>query len=119
VTQQSTSYSLSDHLGQIVPNETGKRSQILIKSNEMRVVLIRMRAGGDLREHSAPGQITLHALSGRFSVTVGSEQYELIPDSLIAIERDVRHSVECEEDGAFLLTIAWPHGVDAISTGEA
>ena len=118
MTQQSTSYWLPDHLDQIVPTESGKRSQILIKSNEMRVVLIRMRSGGDLREHSAPGQITLHALSGRFAVNVGADEHVLIPDSLLAIDGGVRHSVECKEDGAFLLTIAWPQGVDAVSAGD-
>ena len=118
MTAQSVSFSLSAHLDQIVPHESGKRSQILIKSDGMRVILIRMTVGGDLREHSAPGQITLHALSGRFSVTVESEQFELNPNSLLAIERDVRHSVTCEEDGAFLLTIAWPHGADADMPGR-
>lgn len=119
MTAQSTCYSLSDHLAQIAPHESGKRSHILIKSDELRVILIRMTVGGDLREHSAPGQITLHALSGRFSVTVGSEEYVLVPDALLAIDRGVRHSVAREKDGAFLLTIAWPLGVDAGSAGEA
>jgi quercetin dioxygenase-like cupin family protein len=119
VTAQSTSFSLSDHLGQLVPHGSGKRSHILIKSDEMRVILIRMTVGGDLREHSAPGQITLHALSGLFRVTVGQEEYALVPDTLVAIDRDVRHSVACEEDGAFLLTIAWPHGAEVVSAGEA
>ena len=45
--------------------------------------------------------------------------YQLTGDELLVIDRDVRHSVVCEQDGAFLLTIAWPHGSDPVSSGEA
>jgi quercetin dioxygenase-like cupin family protein len=110
--------SLAEHLSRIVPQDASKRSLILVKSDELRVVLLRMSAGADLREHSAPGLITIHAISGRFTVLVGEERYDLTNDGLLVIERDVRHSVICEEDGAFLLTIAWPHGADAVSSGE-
>ena len=110
--------SLDDHLARIVPPDAGKRSLILVKSDELRVVLLRMAVGADLREHSAPGLITIQGLSGRFTVVVGDERYELTSDGLLLIEKDVRHSVICEEDGAFLLTIAWPHGPDAVSSGE-
>lgn len=115
----SLSLSLREHLSQIVPEAAGKRSLILIKSDELRVVLLRMAAGADLREHAAPGLITIHALDGRFTVLVGTETYTLTPNELLVIERKVRHSVICEEDGAFLLTIAWPHGPDTASSAQA
>ena len=44
---------------------------------------------------------------------------EVVAAIKLAIDRGVRHSVACEKDGAFLLTIAWPLGVDAGSAGEA
>ena len=40
-------------------------------------------------------------------------------DSLITLGPGIRHNVVCEQDGAFLLTIAWPHGPDPVSSGEA
>ena len=115
----STFFSLPDHLARIEPPEAGKRSLILIKTNQLRVVLLRMAAGSDLREHSAPGQITIKALSGRFTVAVEEDTYELTDNELLTIDQDIRHSVFCTEDGAFLLTIAWPRGSDAVSSGEA
>ena len=114
----STFLSLTDQLEKIVPPDAGKRSVILIKSNQLRVVLLRMAAGSDLREHSAPGQITIHALSGQFTVEVDDESYNLTRNDLLTINPDVRHSVVCDEAGAFLLTIAWPRGSDAVSSGE-
>jgi quercetin dioxygenase-like cupin family protein len=58
-------------------------------------------------------------LSGRFTVTVGADVYQLTGDELLVIEQDVRHSVVCDQDGAFLLTIARPGGADPVSSGEA
>ena len=113
------SLSISEHLARIEPPVEGKRSLILVKAEQIRVVLLRMASGADLREHSAPGQITLQGLSGLFTVTVGDAVYQLTGDELLVIDRDVRHSVVCEQDGAFLLTIAWPHGSDPVSSGEA
>lgn len=119
LTGPAMSLSLGEHLARIEPPAGGKRSLILVKAEQIRVVLMRMAAGSDLREHSAPGQITLQALSGRFTVTVGADVYQLTGDELLVIEQDVRHSVVCDQDGAFLLTIARPGGADPVSSGEA
>ena len=64
-----TYISIAEQLAKIPPHESGKRSVILTKTDQLRVILQRMTAGAELREHSAPGQITLHGLSGRFQVT--------------------------------------------------
>jgi quercetin dioxygenase-like cupin family protein len=114
-----TYISIAEQLARIPPPEAGKRSLILHKSDQLRVILQRMTAGAELREHSAPGEITLQGLSGRFTVSVGNSTYALTDDSLIMLEEGIRHTVVCDEDGAFLLTIAWPHGPDAVSSGEA
>jgi quercetin dioxygenase-like cupin family protein len=114
-----TYISIAEQLARIPPPEAGKRSLILHKSDQLRVILQRMTAGAELREHSAPGEITLQGLSGRFTVSVGNSTYTLTDDSLIMLEEGIRHTVVCDEDGAFLLTIAWPHGPDAVSSGEA
>jgi quercetin dioxygenase-like cupin family protein len=114
-----TFISIADQLARITPHDAGKRSLILHKSDQLRVILLRMTAGADLREHSAPGEITLQGLSGRFTVTVGEDTYTLTDDGLLMLGQGIRHTVACDEDGAFLLTIAWPHGPDPVTSGEA
>ena len=80
----------------------------LIKTDELRVVLIRMSESGEMLEHSAPGQITILPISGQFDVTVANEVTTMTLNSILTISAGVPHSVVCTEDGAFILTIAWP-----------
>ncbi len=105
--------NLTDALTQLVPEAKGKRSMSLIKTDQLRVVLIRMTTGGEMHEHFAPGQITIHPVGGRFDVTVVARRESIGTDSILTIDAGVRHAVMCREDGAFLLTIAWPHGAES------
>jgi quercetin dioxygenase-like cupin family protein len=86
----------------------GRRAETLVKTDRLRLVLVTMERGVELREHTAPGPITIHALRGRFAVVVGDETSDLPAGSLIAIAAAARHAVRALDDGAFLLTIAWP-----------
>jgi len=72
--------------------------------------LITMRRGAELREHAAPGPIAIQALRGTFAVAAGGEERQLRVGSLLALAAGARHAVRALEDGAFLLTIAWPWG---------
>lgn len=89
------------------PNTAAKhRAEILVKSDTLRVVLVTSLAGGRLHDHSAPGPITIHVLSGQFTLTVENEERVMDAGSIAVAKPGVRHAVECTQDGAFLLTIA-------------
>ena len=104
---------LPEEIERFAPGETraGRRAETLIKTDQLRVVLVTMLAGSHLQEHTAPGPITIQALEGRFAVSVGSGEQDLPAGGLISIASGVRHSVRSIESGAFLLTIAWPSGL--------
>ena len=104
---------LPDEISRFAPGETkaGRRAETLIKTDQLRVVLVTMREGSHLQEHSAPGPITIQALQGRFTVSIEQDKQDLPEGGLIAIAPGVRHSVRSIEAGAFLLTIAWPAGL--------
>lgn len=102
------SYDLDAEIERFIPDPTGtsgRRAETLIKHDGLRVVLITMRAGASLQEHSAPGPITIHCLRGRIAVSVGDVEHELGPLGLISLGPGERHAVMAREDGAFLLTI--------------
>jgi len=102
--------SLQDEIQRFQPDPasaSGRRSEILIKRDDLRVLLVTMRAGAELAEHSAPGTITIHALSGELIVEVDGEENPLPAGSLVSLASGVRHAVRARTDGAFLLTIAW------------
>lgn len=86
--------------------EQGRTARTLVKDGSLRVTLIVLGPGGELREHSAPGPITVHALDGRVRFSTGGEDHDLVPGDLLALGADVPHSVTSREGGAFLLTMA-------------
>ena len=111
--------SLGAEIARLLPDvPSGRRSETLVKTSTLRVVLVTMRAGTELHEHTAPGVITMQGLQGRLAVIVADQEQELAAGDLIALEADTRHAVRAIEDGAFLLTIAWAADPGALSAAE-
>jgi len=108
-------YDLNEEIQRYPPGETaaGRRAETLIKDDRLRVVLVTMRAGATLHEHTAPGPITIQVLGGRFGVTVAGEGREMGSGALLALASGVRHAVTAREDGSFLLTIGWAEPIPA------
>ncbi|MBL8128806.1 MAG: cupin domain-containing protein [Thermomicrobiales bacterium] len=103
-----TSVNLWEEAARFPPHEeSGRRAETLLKTPDLRVVLVTMRAGAELAEHTAPGTITVQALQGRFLFSTAEAEQELPPGALVSVAADVRHAVRCLEPGAFLLTLAW------------
>jgi quercetin dioxygenase-like cupin family protein len=86
---------------------SGRRSETLIKTPGLRVVLVTMRAGTELHEHVAPGPITLQPIQGRFALILEDGEREAAPGTLLTLAGETRHAVRAIEYGAFLLTIGW------------
>jgi quercetin dioxygenase-like cupin family protein len=103
-------FNLSAEMQRLRPveGESGRRAKVLVRTARLRVVLVVMRAGAALHEHTAPGPITIHALAGRFLVHVGAEEITIASGGIVSVDADVRHAVAAIEDGAFLLTIGYP-----------
>lgn len=82
------------------------RAETLIKTDTLRVVLVTMLGGATLREHAAPGPLTVQVLKGAIRFTVDDAPQDLREGHLISVAPDADYAVEGIEDGAFLLTIA-------------
>ncbi len=95
-----------------VDNPSGRRSEILVKTPTLRVVLITMTAGTEAHEHAVDGPITVQVLRGRFVLTAGDDSTELPVGHFASLPGGVRHAVRAVEDGAFLLTISWLGGLE-------
>jgi len=103
--------SLDGEIARFQPDDgtsvSGRRSEILIKTDDLRVLLVTMRKDAILAEHNAPGTISIHVLEGEMAVEAEGVNHDLAAGSLISLAAGVRHSVQARSDGAFLLTIAW------------
>jgi hemerythrin-like domain-containing protein/quercetin dioxygenase-like cupin family protein len=82
----------------------GRTARTLRKDGELRVVLVALRAGAHLREHTAPGPLTVQSLSGHAELRAAGCSYHLAPGSLLALSSRVPHELWAAEDSALLLT---------------
>ena len=89
--------------------ESGRSSETLVKYEEFRIVLVRMKSGSYMSHHRAEGPISIQAIQGKMRVHLPEDRIEdLEPGDLLTLDRCLEHDVEAVEESAFLLTIAWP-----------
>ena len=94
--------------------ESGRSSETLVKYNEFRIVLVRMKPGSYMSHHKAEGPISIQAIQGKIRVHLPEDRTEdLKPGDLLTLERCLEHDVEALDESAFLLTIAWPEATNA------
>jgi quercetin dioxygenase-like cupin family protein len=87
--------------------QEGRRNAITLrKGGGLSVVLLAMRAGDRLEEHSAPGPISLVIWEGRVRFTAEGEAVEAGPETVLTCEAGIRHTVEALSDAVCLLNVA-------------
>jgi quercetin dioxygenase-like cupin family protein len=86
--------------------ESSRKSKMLVKHPEFRIVLITMRPGSRWEDHKTNARISLHVLRGdiRFHTPTGA--VDLRPGQLLTLAPDITHSVDALEESAFLLTLS-------------
>lgn len=89
------------------PHPGAHLGKTLLRTADMRLVLMILRRGVQISEHRAEGSLTIQPLDGRVIVTLLESTFDLGPGQLLAIEHDVSHAITAAEDSAILLTIAW------------
>ena len=88
--------------------QSGHGAKTLVKYDDLRVVLIALKARSTIPEHHAEGQISIQSVVGHIRVRAQGRSFELRQGGLLALDHGVPHDVEAMEESAFLLTIARP-----------
>src|SRR5215469_2003511 len=78
----------------------------LVKDYGLNVMLMVLRRGARLHEHHTKGPVTVHVLSGCVSLVASGTPHQIASGAMIALDREVAHSVEALQDSALLLTTA-------------
>jgi quercetin dioxygenase-like cupin family protein len=86
---------------------TGHNARTL-KYDDLRVVLMALKAGSRIPEHKANGRISVQVLSGHIRLNASGRAFDLRPGSLLALDQRAPHDLEALDESAVLLTIAWP-----------
>jgi quercetin dioxygenase-like cupin family protein len=72
-------------------------------SKEIRICMAR---GNVMKEHAAPGAITIMVLKGRVTVASGSGSGELGSGDMVCFDANVPHSLEAHEESVIRLTLS-------------
>lgn len=83
-------------------------ARTLVKESDLRIVLVAMKQGARMAEHTAAGRLSIEVLVGEIIVHLPDQVIGMPAGSLLALDRQVLHDVEAREESAFLLTIMWP-----------
>ena len=101
------SFDLEAEISRLREEREGRRNAITLRKGEgLSVVLLVMRVGDRLEEHSAPGPISLVIREGRIRFAAADEVIEAGTETVLTCGAGVRHTVEALSDAVCLLNIA-------------
>lgn len=88
--------------------QSGLTAKTLVKFDDLRIVLMALKARSRIPGHQTQGRISIHTVAGHIQVRAQGRTFDLPSGRLLALDQRLPHDVEALEDSAFLLTIAWP-----------
>lgn len=102
--------ALADLRAEPAIDKEGRNAIILHKEDQMKVVLIAMKAGNEIKSHKAPGPIAVQVVEGEIRFNTEERSVRLKVGELLTLHSNVPHDVTALEESAFLLTLAGPGG---------
>jgi quercetin dioxygenase-like cupin family protein len=83
-----------------------RNAMTVYKTEGMRIVLIALHQNAVMEKHSANGIVSVQVLNGEISFTTEEATYNLTKGQMIALHRNVDHSLTAVKESVFLLTVA-------------
>lgn len=87
-------------------NASGHNSITVFKTATMRSVLIGIHKGASIKKHMAASVISVQVLKGKIEFIVGDRVNKIKKGEMLALHKNIPHSVHALEDSFFLLTLA-------------
>jgi quercetin dioxygenase-like cupin family protein len=81
------------------------RTTALIKADQLEVVRVVLLAGHELREHRAPGEITVLCIEGRVEFSTPDGTLPMAAGDWIHLRRREPHALRALDDASLLLTM--------------
>jgi quercetin dioxygenase-like cupin family protein len=92
----------------ILPHEIGagkdREIKILVADRWRKLVLIQLRRGALLADHTARVPITIQTLAGQGFLRLGHQTHVLSPGVLVPVDAQVLHNVQGDPDVAILVS---------------
>lgn len=88
--------------------QMGHAARTLVREDDLRIVVIAMRAGAVIPEHQTSDTLALQVVTGNVRLTLADGgSRELTGAQLLVLKGGVRHAVEALEESALLLTLGF------------
>ena len=94
-----------EDLKEEAPNGNGHRQVALFHHGRVTQILFAFDADSELKEHSANGLVTIHALSGQLTVQASGETHSLTAGTMLVLLPGVKHNVLATVASDMLLTV--------------
>ena len=85
--------------------ESDRNAITVFKTDGMRIVLIALHKDAEMTKHTAEGIISVQVLEGQMLFTTEEQSIELASGQMLALHKNVPHSVLAKEETIFLLTL--------------
>jgi quercetin dioxygenase-like cupin family protein len=86
----------------------GQSSRTLIRSPDLRIVLVALERGKTLAEHHANATASIQTRSGHIRLRLPERSVEVSEGQLLVMGAGLPHDVYAETDSTFLLTLGRP-----------
>ena len=82
-----------------------RNAMTIYKTSGMRIVLIALREDAVMEKHTTNGIVSVQVLDGEINFNTEDHSVALKKDEMIALHRNVPHSVAAIKESVFLLTV--------------
>jgi quercetin dioxygenase-like cupin family protein len=86
--------------------QTGRKSKMLVKDVETRIVLVTMTAGSKWEDHKTNARIIIQPLRGHIMFHSPSKTFDIRPGQLLTLDPGIVHSVSSPEESTYLLILS-------------
>ena len=85
--------------------DSDRNAITVFKTDGMRIVLIALHKDAEMKKHTADGMISVQVMEGQILFTTEDQSVELGEGEMLALHKNVPHSVLAREETIFLLTL--------------
>lgn len=85
----------------------GHTARTLVRSPDLRVVVLVMKGGARIAEHQAQQSASIHTVSGQLRLHLPDRTVDLPAGQILALAPGLRHDVEAISDTMFVLTLGF------------
>lgn len=95
--------------GEVAWQDSDRNAITLLHNDQLRMVLVALKEGAEMKRHSVEAAISIQLFSGRLWVESEAQSFSLDENEVAALQSRLQHYIFAEEESIFLLTLAGNH----------